>query len=63
MKSGIVVAKLIDARGKKYNIILRTNDIDEMQEDFFRKTREVLDLHGHSDSKLLNADAIEGKII
>ncbi len=62
MKSGIVIAKLVDARNKKYNVILKSDNIDELENDLLSKTRQVLDLRGHNDSKLLNVEIVKGEI-
>jgi hypothetical protein len=63
MKSGVVIAKLVDARNIQYNVILTSDNIDELENDLFSKTRQVLDLHGHNDSKLLNVEIVKGEII
>ena len=63
MKSGVVIAKLVDARNKEYNVILKSDNIDELESDLFSKTRQVLDLRGHNDSKLLNVEIVKGEVI
>jgi hypothetical protein len=59
MNSGVIVVKLVNAANKQYNVILRSENIEKAQ----HKTREVLDLHGHNDSKILSIDVIKGEVI
>lgn len=59
MNSGVIVVKLVNAQNKQYNVILRAENVEEAQ----YKTREVLDLYGHNDSKILSIDVIKGEVI
>lgn len=61
MDSGVIVVRLVNAVNKQYNVILNVKkDIEELTQE---KTREVLDLYGHNDSKILNIDVIKGEVI
>jgi hypothetical protein len=59
MKSGVIVVRLVNAANKEYNVILRTENVEEGQ----HKTREILDLYGYGDSKILSIDVIKGEVI
>jgi hypothetical protein len=61
MDSGVIVVRLVNAVNKQYNVILNVKkNIEELTQE---KTREVLDLYGHNDSKILTIDAIKGEVI
>lgn len=61
MDSGVIVVRLVNAVNKQYNVILNVKkDIEELTQE---KTREVLDLYGHNDSKILTIDVIKGEVI
>jgi hypothetical protein len=61
MDSGVIVVRLVNAVNKQYNVILNVKkNIEELTQE---KTREVLDLYGHNDSKILTIDVIKGEVI
>jgi hypothetical protein len=61
MDSGVIVVRLVNAVNKQYNVILNVKkNIEELTQE---KTREVLNLYGHNDSKILTIDVIKGEVI
>lgn len=63
MDSGVIVVRLVNAVNKQYNVILNVKkDIEELTQQT-KKIKEVLDLYGHNDSKILTIDVIKGEVI